>query len=386
MSRPVNVVALNPIITAAFLSAALIVAGCGAAPKPTQLRQFEAMRTDEYSKVVQERFPKLFKEADAYYRKALEAHEDDEPEETQHYTTLASITWQTAVAQSHRKDAADSLKAATNRLNIAEEELTEAVKRKEIATSAVARMERLRDMQSKMASAHRQIEEQKKASVAQGKVDAVLIRIREAETLDAGRHAAGELNKAQASFQMATDALAAGQYREAERFADVALADAEAILVVARPQFDAEQKQRAIDARIKSLFDAAAGVPNGEPRVARRGVVVTLRNLFKPGKTVVTADKHFTLDQVERLAKDFAEFKLVIEGHTDNRGRAAKNLVLSQGRAQAVTGYLVGRGVDPNRLSSLGRGDDHPIADNSTRKGRAHNRRVDVVFLRPAVN
>ena len=370
---------------AALALAASLVA-CGPGPKPSTLIDFERSRGDEYAQVVQQRFAELWKESETHYRNALDAHDDGEPEETAHHTVLADITWRTAVLLSQKRDADDSTKAAANRLRIAAEDLTANRKRKEIAEDAVARMIRMQDLQKQMAAAKAKIEEQKKSAVARQKVDDVLIRLKEAEAIDAGRHAPGELNKAQAGFQMATDALAAGRYRDAERLADAALADANAVIVVAQPKFDAEQKQRAIDARVKALFTAAAGVPDSEPRIAQRGVVLTVRGLFESSKTVVSDDRTYALSLVADLSKKFPEFPVIVEGHTDNRGRREKNLVLSQGRAQAVSSYLSGAGIDPGRLQSIGRGDEMPVSDNSNRDGRAQNRRVDIVFLRPQVN
>jgi outer membrane protein OmpA-like peptidoglycan-associated protein len=87
------------------------------------------------------------------------------------------------------------------------------------------------------------------------------------------------------------------------------------------------------------------------------------------------------LDEVAQLLKAHPEVKLVtIEGHTDNRGAAASNLKLSEGRAQAVRAYLEGKGVEASRLDAKGFGAAKPIADNATEKGREANRRVDFMI------
>ncbi len=71
-----------------------------------------------------------------------------------------------------------------------------------------------------------------------------------------------------------------------------------------------------------------------------------------------------------------------VVGHTDNTGTAAYNQDLSVRRAGAVSGILIGAGVDPARVLSFGRGEDQPIATNLTPEGRAQNRRVDIT-IRP---
>ena len=71
-------------------------------------------------------------------------------------------------------------------------------------------------------------------------------------------------------------------------------------------------------------------------------------------------------------------FKVQVDGHTDNVGRAEANHKLSQARAEAVANYLVQqKGVSAKRLAAKGWGDQQPRADNGSEAGRAKNRRVD---------
>jgi len=84
--------------------------------------------------------------------------------------------------------------------------------------------------------------------------------------------------------------------------------------------------------------------------------------------------------------------KLVVYGYTDNHpvGAALKkrgiidNLDLSSRRADAVVRYLTSKGINPSVISAKGRGDTHPVAPNDTAKGRAANRRIEVVVEQPA--
>ena len=66
-----------------------------------------------------------------------------------------------------------------------------------------------------------------------------------------------------------------------------------------------------------------------------------------------------------------------IVGHTDNEGDEENNRALSQARADTVMHYLIGRGVEAERLSAEGVGSDQPVEDNATQFGRARNRRVE---------
>ncbi|MNR29761.1 Outer membrane porin F precursor [compost metagenome] len=65
-------------------------------------------------------------------------------------------------------------------------------------------------------------------------------------------------------------------------------------------------------------------------------------------------------------------------GHTDSQGSDAYNQALSERRASSVAEYLISQGLAPSKVTSQGRGESQPIADNSTDAGRAQNRRVEL--------
>jgi outer membrane protein OmpA-like peptidoglycan-associated protein len=65
-----------------------------------------------------------------------------------------------------------------------------------------------------------------------------------------------------------------------------------------------------------------------------------------------------------------------IEGHTDNTGNPAQNIILSTKRAEAIKQWLINHQVEANRISTMGYGDKLPIASNNTEAGRALNRRT----------
>ena len=87
------------------------------------------------------------------------------------------------------------------------------------------------------------------------------------------------------------------------------------------------------------------------------------------------------IEEVAQFMREYPKTNVVIEGHTDDRGKASYNLLLSEKRAKNVASVLVSRfNVDPARVSSVGYGESKPVADNSTLDGRAENRRVVAVM------
>ena len=71
-----------------------------------------------------------------------------------------------------------------------------------------------------------------------------------------------------------------------------------------------------------------------------------------------------------------------MEGHTDTLGSSESNLILSEKRATNVLNYLVDKGVEKERLTSLGFGETRPLSTNKTLAGRAKNRRVEFVIFK----
>ena len=70
--------------------------------------------------------------------------------------------------------------------------------------------------------------------------------------------------------------------------------------------------------------------------------------------------------------------KIELGGHTDSLGSDGYNLKLSEKRAVSVQKYLVGKGVEPGRMTARGYGETNPVADNGMDDGRELNRRVEL--------
>ena len=69
-----------------------------------------------------------------------------------------------------------------------------------------------------------------------------------------------------------------------------------------------------------------------------------------------------------------------IEGYSDSSGKREENLALSRARAQTVADALTDLGIDAKRVEVQGFGESFPVAENASAKGRAQNRRVEILF------
>lgn len=98
---------------------------------------------------------------------------------------------------------------------------------------------------------------------------------------------------------------------------------------------------------------------------------------FLTGSSKLTRQATQELDELVAIMNKYPKLGINIDGHTDNTGKAEKNLSLSQTRADEVKAYLVGKGIEADRLTATGYGQEKPVGDNKTAAGRAQNRRVE---------
>ncbi len=113
----------------------------------------------------------------------------------------------------------------------------------------------------------------------------------------------------------------------------------------------------------------------------RENTIVILENLlFETAKTEVKNKSTKSLDEMYQLLVENPGLKIEITGHTDDVGSARYNRRLSEGRAKSVYQIMVDRGIDPDRMTWRGAGENEPIDTNDTPEGRAENRRVEFMI------
>jgi OmpA-OmpF porin, OOP family len=103
---------------------------------------------------------------------------------------------------------------------------------------------------------------------------------------------------------------------------------------------------------------------------------------FDSATTNLTPDSNQTVTDLVAIMKCFPNMNIQLEGHTDSTGDADANKKLSVDRAEAVKAMMVSAGVDPNRISTAGWGQERPIASNDTEDGKAKNRRTELVVTK----
>lgn len=181
--------------------------------------------------------------------------------------------------------------------------------------------------------------------------------------------------KAQAQEKALTEheqALANASVREAEL--QKKLAEEQAALAEERAKAEARQKE-ALD-KLNKLQSKLIQVSHDA-----RGIILSMSDiLFDVNKATLKQSLKTSLAKVAGILSVYQQFNVSIEGNTDNTGSEKHNLKLSQQRANNVKAFLVKQGIEDSRLTAKGLGMSMPIADNSTKAGRAKNRRVDLVI------
>ena len=160
------------------------------------------------------------------------------------------------------------------------------------------------------------------------------------------------------------------------------LASAGQRLASTQQQLEAEKKAHAeAEARAKDAMNRLA-VAGSKVSEEPRGVVITMSGgvLFASAKDTLLPAAQDKLAQVAEALKNQGDHKILVEGHTDSQGSDASNQLLSERRAQAVTTFLVSRGVSASQIRGEGLGETRPVADNGNPEGRANNRRVEIVI------
>ena len=193
--------------------------------------------------------------------------------------------------------------------------------------------------------------------------------------------------------------LAAHRVYIADRKVEIARAQAETRLAEdQRAALTAQREDARLDSRTREADAAHVAAATSaaqsvelqrqldelQAKVTDRGIVLTLGDvLFATGRADLKPEATAHLAALVTFLNSNPTRTVMIEGHTDDVGSNDANLSLSQLRADSVRAYLVGKGIDSARLSTSGKGEAAPVADNASAMGRQENRRVEVIISEP---
>ena len=105
---------------------------------------------------------------------------------------------------------------------------------------------------------------------------------------------------------------------------------------------------------------------------------------FEFDKFNITNEGAFELDKLVAVMQKYPEMKIRVEAHTDNRGPSSYNLKLSENRAKSTAQYVISKGIDENRISGVGKGENEPVIECSgscSNEDHRTNRRSEFIIL-----
>jgi outer membrane protein OmpA-like peptidoglycan-associated protein len=113
------------------------------------------------------------------------------------------------------------------------------------------------------------------------------------------------------------------------------------------------------------------------------GIKITFDSglLFDVDKSDLRPQAKTNIESLARILNKYSDTNILVEGDTDNSGSEDYNQQLSERRAHAVSGHLMGLGVPGSRISNVGLGESNPITSNDDDYGRQQNRRVEVAIF-----
>nr|WP_177344902.1 OmpA family protein [Pseudomonas sp. PA15(2017)] len=174
-----------------------------------------------------------------------------------------------------------------------------------------------------------------------------------------------------------------------QRYSDIAREHAKLALDqerAARLELDRQRLQLALrEAKLVSVQEQNAWLEEQIVNLATaqtdRGLVMTLGDvLFDAGEARLKTSANRTVLKLVQFLQLNPRRTVRIEGYSDSSGKREENLALSKARAQTVANALIDLGIDAKRIEVQGFGESFPVAENASAKGRAQNRRVEILF------
>lgn len=384
-----------------------IVAGCAASQRPKELVTLEQLRSDPTLSESDRKAFDLLAAADDLMVHAEGEWERRNSAGARRDALMGQIKMKTALAILQIEHAQSHIAQLDAELAIAQDEQARLDEQLATVSEETSLLERLRvtklasdkerralseqiDSTKKQAVSERQrladqLAAEKRRAEALDGIRHAELAIQTAETVDAPRYAKAKYTAATTMLQQAHKEFDAGHWDEALARTTLALAEAQAGLNLARPQYDKVVQAMSIRARDRMLEEDATGISGVSTRLDRdsdlQRLVLVLTGHFGAKQSVLSPEAAKILDAVKDLLAKYPTYPVQITGFTDDQGAPAELAALSLARANAVYWALVTRGIDPKRMNVDGKGESDPVADNSTPGGRSRNARIEISIL-----
>ncbi len=397
-------ISLKHTLTVVFATAFTL--SCAALPRPPELINMDGLMKDEAQLAKAGQAEDIFKRAQTYYQEAVKKYDKGNEEGASYFAIMAELTFKTALEESASKAAEARIASAKESQEAASQAKENDELRHSKYTKRVARMEKIialqqsldsekktsrsekKKLQNDLKVAKKQQEQQLAKEHLEQEVRSLLAvvdgKIKTAAALKAKAVDAENVTAAEQLYMQAERAINGNDFDTARKHiagADKAVTGA---IKKARAAFAEQSKELNFLAQREQLFKATTALGADDVSKKEQGVMITLHEMFAPGKTELRTERVELLKKIAAVAKKYTDYPVLIEGYTDSRGDQARNLALSTSRSQAVLDFFIQQEkLDINRTKAAGYGEANPIADNSTSAGRAKNRRIQVLFLFP---
>jgi outer membrane protein OmpA-like peptidoglycan-associated protein len=373
----------------------LLSSGCASTPKPKEIVALEDLRSDPTLSEPDRRAFDLLAAADALLVEASRAWEHHDAYAARRDALMGQIKMKTALALMQAERLGSHVRELDAELAISNDEAGRLESELLTEKEEVALLERLQSMKAATLAERKALSAEADASKKQvaaekRKADALHgLRVLEltlkiAETVDAPTYAKAEYTAAVGMLQDAHKYFDGGHWDEAAARATLAQAEAEKGIALARPKYEKATHALSNRARDRELEADATAIDGVETRLERDGdlqrLVLVLRGLFGDKRAALRPEQAKTVDAVRDLLNKYPTYPLQLTGFTDEQakadagkvelgkvdpakadarkadpGKADDQAALSLARANAVYWALVGRGIDPKRISVEGK-------------------------------
>lgn len=295
--------------------------------------------------------PHIMKDARSFYERAEKEFREGNRERAEEFQLISEIRAKTAISISKRK-------LYENEIERLQSEIIEASSIKKTNEDELrknsSKLEQIRDRIS--------ISQERMRSNALDALEKAGEKIKAAEDVSAGDFDPQTLRDAREANKEAQENLNAGEYERATELAEKTAAIAERAYESSKKKSDLRDE---ILQRVSQIYGAKA-----EP--VKEGIRVTLDGVFAPSGNTVLFDAYPSLDALGSVLTKYPNLRVTIEAYTNDMKSEKENLKLSQAQAEAVRGYLVSKGLLPERFKAEGLG-----VPKSQERDKIKNRRIE---------